>query len=91
MASSGAKVLHPRAAEVCMAYRIPIHVRSSFHDGDGTWIRGGDEMVMEQAAVVGVSSDRKIAKVTLIDVPDQAGPGGRGVPGPGGAGRSAYG
>jgi len=75
MASSGAKVLHPRAAEVCMAYRIPIHVRSSFHDGDGTWIRGGDEMVMEQAAVVGVSSDRKIAKVTLIDVPDRPGSG----------------
>ena len=73
MASSGAKVLHPRAAEVCMAYRIPIHVRSSFHDGEGTWIRGGDQMVMEQAAVVGVSSDRKIAKVTLIDVPDRPG------------------
>ena len=73
MASSGAKVLHPRAAEVCMAYRIPIHVRSSFHDGDGTWIRGGDEMVMEQAVVVGVSSDKKIAKVTLTDVPDRPG------------------
>ena len=73
MASSGAKVLHPRAAEVCMAYRIPIHVRSSFHEGEGTWIRGGDQMVMEQAAVVGVSSDRKIAKVTLIDVPDRPG------------------
>ena len=56
-----------------MAYRIPIHVRSSFHDGEGTWIRGGDQMVMEQAAVVGVSSDREIAKVTLIDVPDRPG------------------
>ena len=73
MASSGAKVLHPRAAEVCMAYKVPIHVRSSFHDGDGTWIRGGDEMVMEQAVVVGVSSDKKIAKVTLTDVPDHPG------------------
>lgn len=73
MASSGAKVLHPRAGEVCMAYRIPIHVRSSFHEGEGTWIRGGDRMVMEQAEVVGVSSDRKIAKVTLIDVPDRPG------------------
>ena len=73
MASSGAKVLHPRAAEVCMAYGIPIHVRSSFHTNDGTWIGGGDEMVMEQAAVVGVSSDRKIAKVTLLDVPDRPG------------------
>ena len=73
MASSGAKVLHPRAAEVCMAYKIPIHVRSSFHEGEGTWIRGGKTMVMEQAAVVGVSSDEKIAKVTLIDVPNRPG------------------
>ena len=73
MASSGAKVLHPRAAEVCMAYDVPIHVRSSFKETDGTWIRGGEEMVMEQAAVVGVSSDKKIAKVTLLDVPDRPG------------------
>ena len=73
MASSGAKVLHPRAAEVCMAYGIPIHVRSSFHTRDGTWIVGSDDMVMEQAAVVGVSSDKKIAKVTLLDVPDRPG------------------
>ena len=73
MASSGAKVLHPRAAEVCMAYDVPIHVRSSFKATDGTWIRGGKEMVMEQAAVVGVSSEKKIAKVTLLDVPDRPG------------------
>ena len=73
MASSGAKVLHPRAAEVCMAYGIPIHVRSSFHRGEGTWIRGGNEMVKEQAAVVGVSSDKQITKITLCDVPDRPG------------------
>ena len=73
MASSGAKVLHPRAAEVCMAYGIPIHVRSSFHAREGTWIVGSDDMVMEQAAVVGVSSDKRIAKVTLLDVPDRPG------------------
>ena len=83
MASSGAKVLHPRAAEVCMAYGIPIHVRSSFHTREGTWIVGSDDMVMEQAAVVGVSSDKKIAKVTLLDVPDRPGNGGAGVPGSG--------
>ena len=73
MASSGAKVLHPRAAEVCMAYDVPIHVRSSFHDLEGTWIRGESDMVMEQAEVVGVSSEKKIAKVTLTDVPDRPG------------------
>ena len=59
MASSGAKVIHPRAAEVCLAHDIPIHVRSSFHMMTGTWIRGGEDMTMEQAAVVGVSSHKK--------------------------------
>ena len=73
LASSGASVLHPRAAEVCMAYGIPIHVRSSVTMREGTWIRGESDMVMEQAAVVGVSGDAKIAKVTLLDVPDQPG------------------
>jgi aspartate kinase len=72
LAASGAKVLHPRAAEICFKYDIPIHVRSSFHLGPGTWIRGGTRM-MEEAAVVGVSADRKIAKVTLLDVPDRPG------------------
>ena len=72
MSSSGAKVLHPRAAEICMEYDVPIHVRSSFHLRDGTWIRGG-ESIMERAEVVGVTSDSKIAKVTLLDVADEPG------------------
>jgi aspartate kinase len=70
LAASGAKVLHPRAAEICMQYDVPIHVRSTFHRRQGTWIRGG---VMEDAAVVGITSDKKIAKVTLIDVRDEPG------------------
>src|SRR5947208_2397541 len=52
MASSGAKVLHPRAAEICHSYNIPIHVRSSFHLKEGTWIREGAQR-MEDAEVVG--------------------------------------
>jgi aspartate kinase len=71
MASSGAKVLHPRAAEICMSYNIPIHIRSSSHLNEGTWIREGAKM--EEAEVVGVTSDRKIAKVTLLNVPDRPG------------------
>ena len=72
MAASGAKVLHPRAAEICMAYKIPIHVRSSFHLKEGTWIREGGN-AMEEAEVTGVTSDKKIAKVTLLNVPDRPG------------------
>ena len=76
MASSGAKVLHPRAAEICMSYNIPIHIRSSFHLKEGTWIREGASS-MEEAEIVGVTSDKKIAKVTLLNVPDRSGRGGR--------------
>src|SRR5262245_42232903 len=72
MASSGAKVLHPRAAEICMSYKIPIHIRSSFHLKEGTWIREGAKS-MEAAEIVGVTSDKKIAKVTLLNVPDEPG------------------
>jgi aspartate kinase len=72
MASSGAKVLHPRAAEICMSYNIPIHIRSSFHLKEGTWIREGASE-MEEAEIVGVTSDKKIAKVTLLNVPDHPG------------------
>ena len=72
MASSGAKVLHPRAAEICMSYNIPIHIRSSFHLKEGTWIREGASS-MEEAEIVGVTSDKKIAKVTLLNVPDRPG------------------
>jgi aspartate kinase len=72
MASSGAKVLHPRAAEICMSYKIPIHIRSSFHLKEGTWIREGASS-MEEAEVTGVTSDKKIARVTLLSVPDEPG------------------
>ena len=72
MASSGAKVLHPRAAEICMEYDVPIHVRSSFHLREGTWIRRGESMI-ERAEVVSVTSDSKIAKITLLGVPDEPG------------------
>ena len=77
MASSGAKVLHPRAAEICKSFKIPIHIRSSFHLKEGTWIREGARSEgarsMEEAEVVGVTSDKKIAKVTLLNVPDEPG------------------
>jgi aspartate kinase len=72
MASSGAKVLHARAAEICMEHGIPIHVRSSFHYKPGTWIRQGVSE-MEQPLVVGVTGDKKVAKVTLWGVPDRPG------------------
>jgi aspartate kinase len=40
MAACGAKVLMLRAVEYARRYQIPIHVRSSFNNLDGTWVTG---------------------------------------------------
>ena len=38
MAACGAKVLHLRCVEYARRYSIPVHVRSSFSDREGTWV-----------------------------------------------------
>jgi len=49
-----------------------LHVRSSFSDEDGTWVREEDER-MEQALISGVAHDDGEAKVTIQSVPDRPG------------------
>ena len=78
MAASGAKILHLRCVEYARRYDIPIHVRSSFGNRDGTWVvkagtgeSEGDEM--EQAIISGVAHDRSEAKITVVGVPDKVG------------------
>ncbi|MDD5447613.1 MAG: aspartate kinase [Actinomycetota bacterium] len=72
MASSGAKVLQARSVEYARNYNVPLHVRSSFHSGEGTWIKSEDE-VMEKAIVSAVTHDFEEAKVTLMGLPDKPG------------------
>lgn len=38
MAAHGAKILHLRAVEYARRYGVPLHVRSSFSNKEGTWI-----------------------------------------------------
>jgi aspartate kinase len=76
MAACGAKILHLRCVEYARRYHIPIHVRSSFSQKEGTWIlpdppEGAD--VMEQAIIAGIAHDRSEAKVTVVGVPDKVG------------------
>jgi aspartate kinase len=72
MAASGARVLQLRAVEYARGSGVMLHVRSSFSDEDGTWIREEDER-MEQAMISGVVHDTSEAKITLEDVPDRPG------------------
>jgi len=70
LSAGGAGVLMSRAVEFGRRYDIPIHVRSSFHDEEGTWVR---ESAMEQAIVSGIAHDRSEAKLTVNRVPDRPG------------------
>jgi len=55
MAASGAKVLQLRSVEFARNHGVRLHVRSSFSDEDGTWIREEDERMLEKAIISGVT------------------------------------
>jgi len=78
MAASGAKVLHLRCVEYARRFDLPIHVRSSFSDREGTWVvsdrsTGQEREDVEQPIISGVAHDRSEAKVTVVGVPDRPG------------------
>ncbi|HZM68066.1 MAG TPA: aspartate kinase [Nakamurella sp.] len=74
MAASGAKVLMLRCVEYARRYGVPVHVRSSYSDLDGTKVQGSmEDLSMEQALITGVAHERGEAKVTVTAVPDQPG------------------
>ncbi|MCO5970091.1 MULTISPECIES: aspartate kinase [Actinoallomurus] len=74
MAACGAKILHLRCVEYARRYGMPIHVRSSFSNKTGTWVKTSIEgNQMEQAIISGVAHDRSEAKITVVGVPDKVG------------------
>jgi aspartate kinase len=72
LASLGAKVLQIRSVEFGMKYGVPIHVRSSFNDNEGTWVVP-EEKAMEAVVVSGVTATRDEAKITMVGITDAAG------------------
>jgi len=72
MASLGAKVLQIRSVEFAKKYNVVIHVRSSFHEGQGTLVMKEDNE-METVLVSGVAYNKDEAKISIFGVPDQPG------------------
>ena len=72
LASLGAQVLQPRSIEFAMKFGVPIHVRSSFSEKQGTII-SKEVKAMEDIIVSGVALNKEEAKVTICDVPDKPG------------------
>lgn len=71
MASLGAGVLHPRSVELAEKYDLPLIVRSSYNDNEGTLIVKKSHM--ERAVVKGIALDEDIAKISIMEVPDKPG------------------
>ena len=72
MASSGARVLATRSIEVARSHDVTLHVRSTFRDDDGTWIREEGGM-LEKALISAVVHQReetvfRVGSVTLSRV-----------------------
>lgn len=61
LAHQGAKVIHPRAAEIARRERIPLRVRSTFTDAEGTLIK---EKSIEDG-VIEVHGDRPVTGLAV--------------------------
>ncbi|MGO1401890.1 MAG: aspartate kinase [Flaviflexus sp.] len=73
LAGQGAKILHLRAVEFARKYNVPLHVRSSFSELEGTWIMNKDERDMESPIITGIAHDRSQSKLSILGVPDVPG------------------
>src|SRR5205085_955758 len=59
MASSGAGVMMARSIEIARTHNVRLNVRSSFEDGEGTWITEEDDPMLEKALISAVVHQRQ--------------------------------
>jgi len=59
MASSGAGVMAARSIEIARTHNVRLNVRSSFQDGEGTWITEEDDPMLEKALISAVVHQRE--------------------------------
>jgi len=72
LASLGARVLHVRSVELAKLYNVPMCVRSSYVNEEGTIVVSKDSLEKD-VVVTGVAHDLNVAKISIFDVPDQPG------------------
>src|SRR5580658_1253665 len=72
LAGLGASVLQTRAVEFAKKYNVPIHVRNSQNQNQGTWIVA-ETANMENIVVSGAALKQNLIRVTIKDVPDRPG------------------
>jgi aspartate kinase len=72
LASLGAKVLQIRSVEMAMKYKVPLWVKTSFEEKEGTVVTQEDKD-MEKIVVSGVSAERNEAKIAVRRLADRPG------------------
>ena len=72
LSSLGAKVMQPSAVQTAMMYQIPLHVKSTFTNREGTKIFS-EESINYDKVVTGVAYSKDEAKITLQGVDDKPG------------------
>ena len=73
LAGLGASVLQTRAVEFAKKYSVPIHVRNSQNENEGTWIVAETPHMLEHIVVSGAALKKELVRVTVKHVPDHPG------------------
>jgi aspartate kinase len=71
LASLGAGVMHSRSIEFAKKYRVPLRVRPSFSDSEGTLI--ADVPADDPSVVTGIALVKNEVRVSCKDIPDRPG------------------
>lgn len=70
LAYQGAKVIHPRAVEVAMQAKIPIRIRSTFSDDEGTLITSSTTKAagrdVEERPITGIAHVQNVTQIKVI-------------------------
>ncbi|MEH7456924.1 aspartate kinase [Bacillus pseudomycoides] len=70
MAYQGAKVVHPRAVEIAMHAKVPLRVRSTYSDNEGTLIAAYDGATkgrdVEERPVTGIAHVSNVTQIKVV-------------------------
>lgn len=70
LSTLGANVLHNRAVELAKKYNVVLNIKSSFNEGEGTFVI---KEPLEKTLISGIVVDDAIATASLIGVKDEPG------------------
>ncbi|MHC5251804.1 aspartate kinase [Listeria kieliensis] len=76
MAYQGAKVIHPRAVEIAMTAKIPMRIRSTYLDGEGTLVTAlsneESHFDIKERLVTGIAHVTNLTQINVrIETPDK--------------------